>query len=88
MASVPGKSDGGSGLAAYLAIKSVAATSLAQCANPALFTSTQATDLPTLTIPKNGTGVFCFQVTLDAGTPAGLAGTTAGITIPIVVKQL
>lgn len=87
VAGLPVKTDNATGLGAYLGVKSVAATSLDQCSNPALYKSTTATDLPAMSIVKNGTGVFCFQITLDAATPASLAGKTAGITIPLVVSQ-
>ena len=85
--SIPGKTDTGNGLAGYMTVKAVAATSLAQCASDALYTSALPTDLPSMTIAKNATGVFCFKVSLSAATPAGMAGTTAGVSIPIVVTQ-
>ncbi|WP_287933365.1 hypothetical protein [Arthrobacter sp.] len=85
--SIPGKSDAGTGLAGYLTVKAVAATSLDQCSNAALYASALPTDLPAMTITKGATGVFCFQVALSATTPAALAGSTAGVTLPIVVTQ-
>ncbi|WP_427016737.1 hypothetical protein ACQCSX_18740 [Pseudarthrobacter sp. P1] len=85
--STPGKTDNGSGLAGYLSVKAAAAAALDQCSSAALYTSALTTDLPALNIAKGATGVFCFQVTLSAATPAGLAGSTAGVTIPIVVTQ-
>ena len=90
VAAAPAKTDTvpGSGLAAHLTVKAVAATSLAQCSSAALYSSVLPADLPAVSIAKNATGVFCFQVTLDETTPAGLAGQSAGITIPLVVTQL
>jgi predicted ribosomally synthesized peptide with SipW-like signal peptide len=85
--STPTVSDAGSGLASYLTVKAVAATSLDQCSSAALYTSALVTDLPNMTIAKGGTGVFCFQVALSAAIPAALAGSAAGVTIPIVVTQ-
>lgn len=85
--SAPAKTDTGSGLASYLTIKEAAAGSLDQCSSDALYASALPTDLPAMTIVKGGTGVLCFQVGLNAATPAGLAGSTAGISLPIVVTQ-
>ncbi|NVM99935.1 hypothetical protein [Arthrobacter sp. SDTb3-6] len=85
--STPVKTDTGSGLAGYLTVKAVAAGSLAQCASASLYTLALPTDLPSMAIAKGSTGVFCFQVSLNAAMPANLAGSTAGISIPLTVAQ-
>jgi hypothetical protein len=87
LGSTPGKTDAGSGLAGYLTVKAVAAAALDQCSSAALYASAPPADLPAMTIAKGATGVFCFQVALNAATPAALAGSTAAITLPIVVTQ-
>jgi hypothetical protein len=88
VASRPTTTDGGSGLAGYLTVKSVAAASVSQCSDSSLYSSVLPTDLPSTTIAKGAAGVFCFQASLDAATPASLSGTTAGISIPLSVTQI
>ena len=77
----------GSPLAPYLALKVVVASSLSQCNSAALYA---ADNLATanIDIPKDGAGVFCFQVTLAANMPASLNGQSATVAVPIIVNQL
>lgn len=77
-----------SALSPYVSVKSATAATLAQCSEPARYTSINTGKLPILDIAKAATGVFCFQVTLAATTPANLSGQTAQITVPVLVNQL
>ena len=78
----------GSSLAQYLSVKTATAASLSQCSQPALYAGAADAGTATLDMAKNGTGVFCFQLTLAATMPAQLSGQSAKIAIPIVVNQL
>ncbi|WP_449372242.1 hypothetical protein [Arthrobacter psychrolactophilus] len=75
-------------LAPYLVVKTVAATSLAQCSSPDIYAAATPSGTASTDIAKAATGVFCFQVTLAATMPASLSGQTASIAIPITVNQL
>lgn len=76
----------GSALAPYLKFKVVAATSLSQCDLAALYED--ASETAETDIPKQDTGVFCFQVSLATNMPASLSGQSATVAIPITVNQL
>lgn len=78
----------GASLAPYLFIKTVAATSLSQCSQSAIYAGAPTSGTATSDIAKNGTGVFCFQFTLAATMPASLSGQSAKIAVPILVNQL
>lgn len=78
----------GSSLAPYLALKTVAANSLSQCSQSATYAPAATSGTATAEIAKNGSGVFCFQLTLAATMPAILSGQRATIAIPITVNQL
>lgn len=78
----------GSSLAPYVAIKTVAASSLSQCNQSATYVGAPSYGTATADIAKNGTGVFCFQLTLAATMPVSLSGQSAKIAVPIVVNQL
>ncbi|MDJ0314000.1 hypothetical protein [Arthrobacter sp. H35-D1] len=76
----------GSPLAPYLTLKVVAANSLPQCSSAALYED--ASETAETDIPKQDTGVFCFQVSLADNMPASLSGQSATVAIPITVNQL
>ncbi len=78
----------GSTLAPYLKFKVVAARSLSQCSQAALFEAAASPGTAAIDIPKADTGVFCFQITLAASMPSSLSGQSATIAIPIIVNQL
>lgn len=78
----------GSALAPYLDVKTAAAATLSQCSQVGLYNGLASSGTATVDIAKNGTGVFCFQVTLSAAMPASLNGQSAQVAIPILVNQL
>ena len=78
----------GSSLAPYLSVKTATASSLSQCSQATLYDGVQDSETPIVDIIKNGSGVFCFQVSLAATMPASLSGQSAKVTIPILVNQL
>ncbi|WP_434618331.1 SipW-dependent-type signal peptide-containing protein [Arthrobacter sp. A5] len=86
-AGAPGKTDtAGSGVAALLSVKAVAASTLAQCQSAALYANAPAT--ASVSIAKNASAVLCFQVTLAVNAPGSLQGKSASISIPLTVDQL
>ncbi len=78
----------GSLLAPYLTLKVVAAKSLSQCNQAAMFETATSSGTAAIDITKAGTGVFCFQVSLAATMPTSLIGQSATVAIPITVNQL
>lgn len=75
-------------LAPHLSIKTATATTLQGCNSPALFAAATTSAPASLEIAKDGTGVFCFQLTLAASMPASLSGQSAAISVPITVNQV
>ncbi|MEO6531249.1 MAG: hypothetical protein ABI563_08900 [Specibacter sp.] len=75
-------------LAPHLSIKMASATTLQGCNSPALFAAATPSTPASLEIAKDGTGVFCFQITLAATMPASLSGQSAAVSIPITVNQV
>ncbi|WP_104091138.1 hypothetical protein [Arthrobacter sp. GMC3] len=78
----------GSPLAPYLSVKVVAASSLSQCSQAALYATAPSNGTGTLDIAKAATGVLCFQISLAATMPASLTGQSTRIAVPIIVNQL
>lgn len=78
----------GSTLAQYLAVKTVTAASLAQCSQAGIYGQAATSGTAMVDVPKNGSGVFCFQISLAADMPANVGGQSAQIAVPIVVNQL
>lgn len=78
-----GQADTGS-LGGLLSVqhRTVAGTDLAACSNPALYTGTAPGSVD---IPKNATGIVCFQIGLAA--TARAEGQSSTISIPLTVEQ-
>ncbi|MFZ3454183.1 hypothetical protein [Arthrobacter sp. 7Tela_A1] len=79
-----GQADTGS-LGSLLTVhqRAVPGADLNACYNPALYTGTAAGSLD---IPKHGSGVLCFEVSLAA--TAGAEGQVSTISIPLTVEQI
>lgn len=75
-------------LAPHLRVKVATATSLQQCSSPELFVAATPSTPASVEIAKDGTGVFCFQITLASTMPASLSGQSAAVSIPIIVNQV
>ena len=78
----------GSPLTPFLKLKAVAASSLSQCNQAALYAQADPSGTSAMNIVKEASGVFCFEVTLASTMPANLSGQSAEVAIPIIVNQL
>ncbi|MFC9350420.1 SipW-dependent-type signal peptide-containing protein [Arthrobacter sp. NPDC057013] len=77
-------------LAASLTVNAKIGATTAECSvttgyNTAL---TATTGLSSAAVPKGGSTVVCFQVTLAANAPAAVKGQSATITVPLTARQL
>ncbi|MFP3461350.1 SipW-dependent-type signal peptide-containing protein [Arthrobacter globiformis] len=77
-------------LAAYLTVNAKIGATTADCSVTSGYntTLTATTGLTSAAVPKGGSTVLCFQVTLAANAPATVKGQSVNITVPLTARQL
>ncbi|MFE4542241.1 hypothetical protein [Arthrobacter sp. NPDC056727] len=76
-------------LAAYLSVNAKTAATTTDCAVPTGYsTSVLTSSLTTAAVPKGGSTVICFQVSLSPSAPAAVKGQSVNITVPVTAQQL
>ena len=78
----------GGTLSQYLSVSGKAAASAADCNSTSGYVPIGASGLASPAVPKSGSTVFCFQVTLSSAAPSTVKGQTVNITLPLTVRQL
>ncbi|OAE02715.1 hypothetical protein [Arthrobacter sp. OY3WO11] len=78
----------GGALSQYLSVSGKAAASAADCSAASGYAPLGASGLATPAVPKSGSTVICFQVTLSSSAPSTVKGQAVAITLPLTVRQL
>jgi predicted ribosomally synthesized peptide with SipW-like signal peptide len=78
----------GGALSQYLAVSGKTASSSADCSSTSGYVPIGVSGLASSAVPKSGSTVFCFQVTLRSAAPSTVKGQAVNITLPLTVRQL
>ena len=78
----------GGTLAQYLSVNGKTAASATDCSTASGYAPLAASGLASPAVPKSGSTVFCFQVTLSSAAPSTVKGQAVNIALPLTVRQL
>lgn len=75
-------------LAQYVTVSAKFASAVAECYSAAGYAELTAAGLTSAAVPKAGTTVLCFQVSLSSSTSMLLKGQAVNISLPLTARQL
>ncbi|MET1088881.1 MAG: SipW-dependent-type signal peptide-containing protein [Arthrobacter sp.] len=78
----------GGSLAQYLTVTAKKAASAAECDTTSGYAAIATAGLVSPAVPKTGSTVFCFQVTLSSSAPSAVKGDAVNITHKMTARQL